>query len=123
MQLFMAKETIAKMKWMSYGTELYKDLGSSVPKAYGGSGPDLGVAGETTKFEGSGPSATTTDAQQATTTEAAAPTQSSTATAPVDASGPAAATEVVAPTPGVDATPEIAPVATDAPTVTGIQSS
>lgn len=52
MQMFMAKETVAKMKWMSYGTELYRDLGTSVPKAYGGSGPDLVSAGETPKGTG-----------------------------------------------------------------------
>lgn len=41
MQMFMAKETLAKMKWMSYGKELHKDLGPNVPTPYGGSGADL----------------------------------------------------------------------------------
>lgn len=50
MQLFMAKETVAKMKWMSYGSELHKDLGSDVPKPYGGTGPDLVAAGRTPKY-------------------------------------------------------------------------
>ncbi|GAB7349863.1 hypothetical protein MBLNU459_g0561t1 [Dothideomycetes sp. NU459] len=52
MQMFMAKETVAKMKWMSYGTELHKDLGSSVPKEYGGSGPELAASGKTPKGTG-----------------------------------------------------------------------
>lgn len=41
MQVFMAKETVAKMQWMSYGEELHKYLGEGVAKAYGGSGPEL----------------------------------------------------------------------------------
>ena len=45
MKLFVAKGTIAKMQWMSYGSELHKDLGPNVPKAYGGSGPELAHAG------------------------------------------------------------------------------
>lgn len=52
MQMFMAKDTIAKMKWMSYGTELYKDLGTSVPKAYGGSGVELASSGLSPKGTG-----------------------------------------------------------------------
>jgi len=51
MSMFMAKETIAKMKWMSYGTELYRDLGSSVPKSYGGNGPELNQNGLTPKYD------------------------------------------------------------------------
>ncbi|KAG8631975.1 hypothetical protein KVT40_001115 [Elsinoe batatas] len=41
MKVFMAKETVAKMQWTSYGNQLYLDLGKDVPKVYGGSGPDL----------------------------------------------------------------------------------
>lgn len=52
MQMFMAKETVAKMKWMSYGTELYRDLGTSVPKAYGGSGAELASSGISPKGTG-----------------------------------------------------------------------
>lgn len=59
MKLFMAKETIAKMEWMSYGSELHKHLGNSVPKEYGGSGPELSVSSETPKYDGAGPSTTT----------------------------------------------------------------
>lgn len=51
MALFMAKETMAKMLWMSYGTELYRHLGQGVPKAYGGTGPDLEGSSETPKYE------------------------------------------------------------------------
>lgn len=58
MQMFMAKETVAKMQWMSYGSELHKYLGSSVSKAYGGSGSALQGSGETPKYSGgSGPAA------------------------------------------------------------------
>lgn len=54
MQVFMAKETVAKMQWMSYGTELHNSLGSSVAKAYGGNGPDLDAVGETPKYSTGG---------------------------------------------------------------------
>ena len=50
MQVFMSKDTIAKMKWMSYGSELHKDLGPSVPKVYGGSGADLSSLAETPQY-------------------------------------------------------------------------
>ncbi|KAF2147764.1 CRAL/TRIO domain-containing protein [Myriangium duriaei CBS 260.36] len=72
MQIFMAKETVAKMKWMSYGTELHKDLGSDVPKAYGGSGAELVTSSRTPKYDG--PSAT--QAPEATKTEQPAPSSS-----------------------------------------------
>lgn len=52
MQIFMAKETIAKMQWMSNGPELRKHLGSSVPKEYGGSGPSLAETGITPRYGG-----------------------------------------------------------------------
>ena len=41
MKLFMSQESIAKMRWMSYGSELHTVLGPNAPKRYGGSGPDL----------------------------------------------------------------------------------
>lgn len=63
MQIFMAKETVAKMKWMSYGTELHKDLGSSVPKAYGGKGADLATAGRSLKHGDVSKAATTQAAE------------------------------------------------------------
>jgi len=50
MQVFMAKETVAKMQWMSYGEELHKYLGPGVPKAYGGSGPELQGTAATPKY-------------------------------------------------------------------------
>ena len=53
MQVFMPKETVAKMQWMSYGTELHHSLGSSVPKAYGGSGPELETTATTPKYSSS----------------------------------------------------------------------
>ncbi|CAD0100701.1 unnamed protein product [Aureobasidium mustum] len=51
MQVFMAKETVAKMQWMSYGEELHKYLGSDVSKQYGGQGPELEVVGVTPLYE------------------------------------------------------------------------
>ncbi|PNS15909.1 Phosphatidylinositol transfer protein SFH5 [Sphaceloma murrayae] len=51
MKMVMAKETVAKMQWTSYGNQLYMDLGPSVPKAYGGSGPDLTAVAETPKYD------------------------------------------------------------------------
>jgi len=41
MRLVLPAQTVEKMKWMSYGSELYKDLGKGVAKVYGGDGPDL----------------------------------------------------------------------------------
>ncbi|KAI5272007.1 phosphatidylinositol transfer protein SFH5 [Aureobasidium subglaciale] len=51
MQMFMAKETLAKMQWMSYGEELHRFLGSSVPKQYGGQGSDLEETSVTPLYE------------------------------------------------------------------------
>lgn len=50
MQVFMSKDTVAKMQWMSYGNTLHTYLGQSVPKAYGGNGSDLEVAGITPRY-------------------------------------------------------------------------
>ncbi|TIA54074.1 phosphatidylinositol transfer protein SFH5 [Aureobasidium pullulans] len=52
MQVFMAKETVRKMQWMSYGEELHKYLGASVGKEYGGQGPELEENSVTPKYEG-----------------------------------------------------------------------
>lgn len=94
MQVFMAKETVAKMSWMSYGSELYKDLGSSVPKAYGGSGPNLDAGGQsqTPRYIGQGAGDDTS-----TTTRAApapAPLSTGSGTAPAG-SAPISNTKLV----------------------------
>ncbi|THY84973.1 phosphatidylinositol transfer protein SFH5 [Aureobasidium pullulans] len=52
MQVFMAKETVRKMQWMSYGEELHKYLGASVGKEYGGQGPELEGNSVTPRYEG-----------------------------------------------------------------------
>ncbi|THX91090.1 phosphatidylinositol transfer protein SFH5 [Aureobasidium pullulans] len=52
MQVFMAKETVRKMQWMSYGEELHKYLGASVGKEYGGLGPELEGNSVTPSYEG-----------------------------------------------------------------------
>jgi hypothetical protein len=54
MQVFMAKETVAKMQWMSYGEELHKYLGDGVSKAYGGKGPELEANSVTPLYEQQG---------------------------------------------------------------------
>lgn len=41
MKALMSKDSIQTMTWMTYGSELYKYLGSGVPKEYGGSGEPL----------------------------------------------------------------------------------
>ncbi|KAK4964174.1 Phosphatidylinositol transfer protein sfh5 [Elasticomyces elasticus] len=46
MRPLMPKATVEKMVVVSYGTELYKYLGSSVPKAYGGQSGELGEVGK-----------------------------------------------------------------------------
>ncbi|KEQ64251.1 CRAL/TRIO domain-containing protein [Aureobasidium melanogenum CBS 110374] len=51
MQVFMAKETIQKMQWMSYGEELHKYLGTDVGKEYGGQGPELEAVGVTPLYD------------------------------------------------------------------------
>lgn len=109
MQIFMAKETIAKMQWMSYGTELHKYLGPSVPAAYGGSGSDLTSSSITPKYDGvaagSSSTATATPAPTATTTEA-----------PVEGTVPAPAFSSVAGNDGVADPP--APAPSTAPEIT-----
>ncbi|THY74665.1 phosphatidylinositol transfer protein SFH5 [Aureobasidium pullulans] len=52
MQVFMAKETVRKMQWMSYGEELHKYLGASVGREYGGQGPELEGNSVTPRYEG-----------------------------------------------------------------------
>jgi len=78
MTVFMAKETVAKMQWMSYGSELHKSLGSSVPKVYGGTGPDLKDSGLAPK---TGDATTTTAATK--TSFAATATSAAPAAEPV----------------------------------------
>lgn len=41
MKALMSKDSIQTMTWMTYGSELYKYLGTEVPKEYGGSGAPL----------------------------------------------------------------------------------
>ena len=50
MRMVLPAQTVEKMKWMSYGSELYKDLGKGVAKVYGGEGPDL-ESGMTPKYD------------------------------------------------------------------------
>lgn len=103
MKLFMAKDTIAKMEWMSYGSELHKHLGNSVPKGYGGSGPELSVSSETPKYDGAGLN-TATKAGEPAAVIATAP-------APAPASVPAtteiAASETAPAPAAADSAPEI----------------
>lgn len=52
MKALMSKETIQKMTWMTYGSELYSNLGSSIPKEYGGSGAPLDEVARKPKYDG-----------------------------------------------------------------------
>ncbi|CAD0108278.1 unnamed protein product [Aureobasidium uvarum] len=65
MQVFMAKETVAKMQWMSYGEELHKYVGEDVAKEYGGQGPGLEEVGVTPRYEQQGAGETVVDAAAA----------------------------------------------------------
>ncbi|KAI4730686.1 phosphatidylinositol transfer protein SFH5 [Aureobasidium sp. EXF-10728] len=51
MQVFMAKETVQKMLWMSYGEELHKYVGDGVAKEYGGKGLGLSEVGVSPRYE------------------------------------------------------------------------
>ena len=50
MTVFMSKATASKLKAITYGKDLVLDLGTSVPKVYGGKGKELSEAGETLKL-------------------------------------------------------------------------
>lgn len=52
MKMFMAKETVEKMCWLSYGSELHGYLGEGVPGEYGGKGPGLKEVGVTPDYGG-----------------------------------------------------------------------
>ncbi|KAK3081316.1 Non-classical phosphatidylinositol transfer protein (PITP) [Coniosporium uncinatum] len=51
MKMVLSKETVKKFTVLSYGNQLSGELGQSVPKVYGGSGPGLEASGETPKYE------------------------------------------------------------------------
>lgn len=51
MTVFMSKATASKLKAITYGKDLVLELGSSVPKVYGGKGVDLSETAETLKLE------------------------------------------------------------------------
>nr|XP_023907983.1 phosphatidylinositol transfer protein SFH5-like [Quercus suber]POF16586.1 phosphatidylinositol transfer protein sfh5 [Quercus suber] len=59
MKAFMSKDSIQKMTWMTYGTELHKYLGNDVAKEYGGSGRRLRETGKTVIYGSDGTSGTT----------------------------------------------------------------
>lgn len=54
MKAVTSKDTIQKMTWMTYGSELHKNLGDAVPKEYGGSGKSLEDSGTATKYSEKG---------------------------------------------------------------------
>lgn len=49
----MSKDSVRKMTWMSYGTELAGYLGKEIPEEYGGKGKALKEVGVTPKYEAS----------------------------------------------------------------------
>lgn len=52
MKLFVAKETVKKFTVLSYGNQLADELGSGVPKEYGGDNGSLEEVGEGMKLDG-----------------------------------------------------------------------
>lgn len=52
MKGLMSKDSVRKMTWMSYGSELVNYLGPEVPKEYGGNGKALEEVGLTPKYQG-----------------------------------------------------------------------
>jgi hypothetical protein len=50
MKALMSKDSIQKMTWMTYGSELHKYLGPAVAKEYGGNGPDLKTVSKTPRY-------------------------------------------------------------------------
>lgn len=51
MKLILAKETVKKFTVMSYPNQLATELGTSVPKEYGGTAEPLKAIGETLTME------------------------------------------------------------------------
>nr|POE78641.1 phosphatidylinositol transfer protein sfh5 [Quercus suber] len=73
MKAFMSKDSIQKMTWMTYGTDLHKYLGEGVAKEYGGTGRRLKETGKTVNYDngsndaaGAGTSSTATETTSAT---------------------------------------------------------
>jgi hypothetical protein len=54
MKALMSKDSIQKMTWMTYGSELHKYLGPDIAKEYGGSGPALTEVAKTPKYGAAG---------------------------------------------------------------------
>jgi hypothetical protein len=52
MKALMSKDSIQKMTWMTYGSELHKYLGPDVAGEYGGEGPALVEVAKTPKYAG-----------------------------------------------------------------------
>ena len=51
MKMLMSKDSVRKMTWMTYGSELHAYLGDGVPKEYGGTGPELEGSALTVKYD------------------------------------------------------------------------
>ena len=51
MKMLMSKDSIQKMTWMTYGSNLKDYLGTDIPKEYGGSGPPLTESAQTVKYD------------------------------------------------------------------------
>ncbi|KZF21195.1 CRAL/TRIO domain-containing protein [Xylona heveae TC161] len=103
-KLVLAKETVRKFTVLSYGEYLVNELGSNVPKAYGGKGPELKELGETVKLEPTKQAATAPEPPSSTTAaasgkETAAGDEATAATTTTDAAAAApGAPSVPAPT-------------------------
>lgn len=51
MKMLMSADSVRKMTWMTYGSELHAYLGDAVPKEYGGTGPSLAESAMTVSYD------------------------------------------------------------------------
>jgi hypothetical protein len=50
MKMLMSSDSVKKMTWMTYGSELQRYLGEGVPGEYGGTGPSLEKSSQTVEY-------------------------------------------------------------------------
>lgn len=73
MKALMSKDSIQKMTWLTYGSELHKYLGEDIPQEYGGKGPALASSAITPKYATSETAALETKPAGEVTTDDVAP--------------------------------------------------
>jgi len=52
MKALMSKDSVQKMTWLTWGSELHKYLGSDLPREYGGTGTSLAKGATTPRYSG-----------------------------------------------------------------------